>query len=390
MVDWNELNQKGYISPIKGIDAVTIQQIVQYSGISKKILTVSRTKIKKDLEALGMFNAKIKDILPKVDAIQKDSCTYSLRLEDDNYTDVSCGIYCYHTAPAVARLIDFTITRNVTMRNDGLDENCCTHASTLNGDVSLSKLVEIKTVQFLGSELIAARDNDGQIWAGVRWMCEGIGLSEGQLKAERLKIQSDKVLVKGGRNFVLPTKGGLQETLCLKLDFVPLWLAKINITHTMESETPELADRLEQYQLRAKDILAESFLTQHTKDNSEHLSTMLGKLNTIESRISNIERKISYTNSIAHLHTNYNQEWLDQIMPSVRLAAEFNGIGEVEMLHKIYEAIEKSGIDLTNQIRAYMRSHNLDRCSTLAIVSYTPELQIVFSEIVNKALSNRL
>ena len=121
--------------------------------------------------------------------------------------------------------------------------------------------LEIKRVPFLGAEPMAARDNDGQIWAGVRWMCAGIGLSEGQTKNERLKIQKDKVLSRSGRNFILNENGyGNREVLCIKLDYVPLWLAKINITPKMERETPKLAARLEQYQLRAKDVLAAAFL----------------------------------------------------------------------------------------------------------------------------------
>ena len=120
--------------------------------------------------------------------------------------------------------------------------------------------LEIRRVPFMGAELMAARDNDGQIWAGVRWMCDGIGLSEGQRKRQVANIQTDTILSKGGSNLVLPTNGGLQEVLCLKLDFVPLWLAKISITPTMERETPELAERLEQYQLHAKDVLAAAFL----------------------------------------------------------------------------------------------------------------------------------
>ncbi|AWY06874.1 MAG: hypothetical protein [Caudoviricetes sp.] len=124
--------------------------------------------------------------------------------------------------------------------------------------------LEIKKVPFLGTELMAARDKDGQIWAGVRWMCEGIGLSKGQMQNERLKIQKDKVLSKGERNFVLNESGyGNREALCLKLDFVPLWLAKISITPTMEAETPELAEKLIEYQLKAKDVLAEAFLPQN-------------------------------------------------------------------------------------------------------------------------------
>ena len=120
--------------------------------------------------------------------------------------------------------------------------------------------LEVKLVPFMGTELMAARDENGQIWAGVRWMCEGVGLNENQTRAERKKIKADKALSKGGSNLTLPTNGGLQEVLCLKLDFIPLWLAKISITPTMERETPELADRLEQYQLNAKDVLAEAFL----------------------------------------------------------------------------------------------------------------------------------
>lgn len=120
--------------------------------------------------------------------------------------------------------------------------------------------LEIKRVPFLGAELMAARDPENQIWAGVRWMCDGIGLTRNQRDNQIQKIKADKVLTKGARNFPLPTSGGNQEVICIKLDYVPLWLAKINITPKMERETPELAARLEQYQLRAKDVLAAAFL----------------------------------------------------------------------------------------------------------------------------------
>ena len=122
--------------------------------------------------------------------------------------------------------------------------------------------LEVKKVPFMGTELMAARDNDGQIWAGVRWMCNGLGLSKGQRDRQSLNIQADSVLAKGASNLRLPTKGGNQEVLCLKLDYVPLWLAKIAITPKMEHETPELAAKLEQYQLKAKDVLAAAFLPQ--------------------------------------------------------------------------------------------------------------------------------
>lgn len=130
--------------------------------------------------------------------------------------------------------------------------------------------LEVRKVPFMGTELMAARDNDGQIWAGVRWMCDGIGFSEGQRKRQIANIQEDTVLSKGGSNLILPTKGGTQRTLCLKLDYVPLWLAKIAITPRMERETPELAARLEQYQLKAKDVLAAAFLPKAQQRPAEY------------------------------------------------------------------------------------------------------------------------
>lgn len=134
----------------------------------------------------------------------------------------------------------------------------------------------------MGTELMAARDADGQIWAGVRWLCNGIGLSKGQMQRQITNIGSDSVLSKGVANLQLPTKGGKQEVLCLKLDFVPLWLAKINITPSMQTETPELAERLEAYQLRAKDVLAEAFLPKRYQAENKPMTDYQRKM--IETR----------------------------------------------------------------------------------------------------------
>lgn len=126
--------------------------------------------------------------------------------------------------------------------------------------------LKVKRVPFMGTDLMAAKDESGTIWAGVRWMCDGMGMSEGQRKRQIANIQTDHLLSKGGSNLILNGTGyGKREVLCLKLDFVPLWLAKINITPAMQAETPELAERLEAYQLKAKDVLAAAFLPKRAR-----------------------------------------------------------------------------------------------------------------------------
>lgn len=71
----------------------------------------------------------------------------------------------------------------------------------------------VKQVDLFGDTIVAAQDKNGNIWAGIKWFCKGLGLSEGQMKSERKKIQEDIVLSKGGRNLILPTNGGEQVTL---------------------------------------------------------------------------------------------------------------------------------------------------------------------------------
>lgn len=131
------------------------------------------------------------------------------------------------------------------------------------------KKFETRLVPFMGSNLVAARDGEGRIWAGVKWICSGIGLSRGQVRHEQLRIQSDEVLSKGKRNLVLSVKGRNQEVLCLGLEYVPLWLEKVFVTKTMEEEKPELAERLSRYQAGAKDALAAAFQEPSGKDESD-------------------------------------------------------------------------------------------------------------------------
>ena len=120
----------------------------------------------------------------------------------------------------------------------------------------------VKSVDVFGSSVIAAKDNSGTIWVGIKWMCQGMGMSEGQWKRQITNIQKDLLLKKAGSNLILPTNGGEKDVFCLKNDYLPIWLAKISINPNIQKNNPELADRLLEYQLKAKDILAAAFLPQ--------------------------------------------------------------------------------------------------------------------------------
>lgn len=118
----------------------------------------------------------------------------------------------------------------------------------------------VKNVDLFGDTVIAAQDKKGNIWAGVKWFCNGLGLTRGQINNEMAKVQSDIVLKKGCTKFNAGVFDANNETVALKLGFIPLWLAKINITPSMQEKNPKLVDKLVTYQLKAKDILADAFL----------------------------------------------------------------------------------------------------------------------------------
>lgn len=118
----------------------------------------------------------------------------------------------------------------------------------------------VKPVDVLGSSIMAAKDNDGQVWAGVNFFCKALGMNNKQRDTQVEKVQNDKTISKGTRKFPGGSFDPTNDVVAIKVDFIPLWLAKIQITKKMEQEHPELADKLLEYQLKAKDILAAAFL----------------------------------------------------------------------------------------------------------------------------------
>lgn len=68
------------------------------------------------------------------------------------------------------------------------------------------QISEQQVVSFAGADILAAKTHDGKIYAAVKWVAEGIGLSTDQIKNERKRVQSDLVLSKGGAKFNPPYK----------------------------------------------------------------------------------------------------------------------------------------------------------------------------------------
>ncbi len=118
----------------------------------------------------------------------------------------------------------------------------------------------VKNVDVLGDSIMAAKDSDENVYAGVSYFCNALGMSRGQKNRQVINVQKDETLKRGCIKLGAGVLDEGNETIALRIDFIPLWLAKISITDKTKRENPELADKLLEYQLKAKDILTEAFM----------------------------------------------------------------------------------------------------------------------------------
>src|SRR3712207_3954964 len=83
-----------------------------------------------------------------------------------------------------------------------------------------------KTVLFYGDELIAIQELEGgAIYVTLNRLCDNLGIARNR---QVQRIRDHPVLNRGYTTLDVETGGGRQETQCLRLDLIPLWLAGIN------------------------------------------------------------------------------------------------------------------------------------------------------------------
>ena len=117
--------------------------------------------------------------------------------------------------------------------------------------------LQVKEVRFNGERITAIRES-GKIYVSVKNVCKNLGMNEDHYKNQKKKIQKDELLKVGSKFTPVDTGFGIKETM--ELDYLPIWLAKINPSRFSE----ELKKQLIEYQLKAKDVLADEFLGKRT------------------------------------------------------------------------------------------------------------------------------
>ena len=138
--------------------------------------------------------------------------------------------------------------------------------SNKNLEVEMKNVI-VKEINFQQKKILAVKDGE-KIYVAVKSICINLGMNKKQYVSQRNKVNKDGLLKGGIKLCPLETNGGMQKVLLLELDYLPIWLSKINPSRF----SYELKKELMNYQLNAKDVLADAFLGHRSKRISvEHL-----------------------------------------------------------------------------------------------------------------------
>ena len=122
-----------------------------------------------------------------------------------------------------------------------------------------------KTIEFHNDDITAIKVND-KIYIGVNQICKNIGMNKAITDRQIQKVRFDFLLLEGCFKFKAGVFDLNNSTIGLDITYLPIWLAKISITPKMFNENNELARKLIDYQLHAKDVLADYFLNENAPD----------------------------------------------------------------------------------------------------------------------------
>lgn len=185
---------------------------------------------------------------------------------------------------------------------------------------------EIKEIPFSDGFLLGFKTEDGKVWLGVRKACRDIGLTDAQAQAEVKKIES-AILFKGNWvKFDTVQKEGNRDVkrniVILAEKFVPLWLAQINLTPSMQKKNPEAVQKLLTYQLEAADVLHKAFYESEEQKETFHKSMGLdGKIETLEKKL---EMTVVQLNNVEETLDIQNEK-LNAVMDNMTLTTVQQG-----------------------------------------------------------------
>jgi hypothetical protein len=121
--------------------------------------------------------------------------------------------------------------------------------------MSVQQSQNIETINFHGDVLVATR-KDEKIMVGVKSVCDNVGLSSSRQLKKLKEAKWATVVIMSS----VDSLGDMREISMVDHESIPYWLATVRPNKV----SPEVATKLETYQLEVKKVLANHFLAKPT------------------------------------------------------------------------------------------------------------------------------
>jgi phage antirepressor YoqD-like protein len=154
-------------------------------------------------------------------------------------------------------------------------------------------------------------------------------------RIQRDKLKQHEVFSKGCTLIPTPSNGGIQETWMIELEYLPLWLATITPNRVKDG----VKEKLIEYQLKAKDVLANEFITQYMMPKT-YIEALKAHLYEVELRVAAEEKVEKLEEEIIEMQPKV--EFYDTVAISdgnftVQNVAKMLGTGEIRLFRFLRE-----------------------------------------------------
>lgn len=165
-----------------------------------------------------------------------------------------------------------------------------------------------KKIEFHGDEVLTFQAQEtGKVYVAVTMICNSLGMSGNQRDTQVKKIKNDETLKLGSKELTVKIDGQVREQMFIELEFLSGWLFKINPARFDK----ELKEKLLDYQLHCKDILADAFFGKRELLLPEQNDKFNPNLNDIDNRvpiIRSIESELIRLYDLLRYHYNWIKE----------------------------------------------------------------------------------
>lgn len=225
---------------------------------------------------------------------------------------------------------------------------------------SKASIKQIKEVIFNNVTLLGVELLDNKIYVAIKKICNDLGIDS---SSQYQRIKRDDTLKDGTVIITIPDNKGInQNTLCLDIDYLPMFLIGIQADRCNQEARPYLKE----FKLKAKDKLSEVFINKSDINapgegpgNNNYLALFdltLKSLKEQETRLLNIENKFNIIETKLDIQESNKEKLLNEMSNceySDRLPLEVPTRKKITTIVNAYVLNKFPGLDDKNYFIAW-------------------------------------